>query len=1136
MGLQFVIGGSGSGKSHYVHHYMVEEARLHPKKQFFILVPDQFTMQTQKDLVLTHSKGIMNIDVLSFGRLSHRLFEENGGDDMPVLDDTGKSLILRKVAGENKEKLPVIGAHLKKTGYVHEVKSALSEFYQYGIDAAKMEEMIAFANGKNALRDKLKDLASIYQIFQKNIEEKFITKEEILDLASRQVLKSCLLRDSVIILDGFTGFTPVQMRFLEQLFLVCEKVMVTVTMDPLEDLSKEYEDQYLFSMSRKMMDALVRLAKNTDFALEDHVLMPATPVFRYQNNAELAFLEQELFRYRSKSFADVTNSVKIWEAENPRQEIKGVLRHVKRLVCEQGYQYRDFALITGALSDYEYFIEEECKKMEIPLYMDRTAKLSGNPGMDFVVSALQVVLSDFAYEDLFHFLRNQMSGFSEDEIDKLENYCLQKGIRSRTKYERMFTGKPTDTTLFEERLMELNQIREKIVAMFAPIRKKKASVRSYVENIYQFMVENELEEKLKACADDFTEKNELSKALEYSQVYREIIELLDQFVSLLGEEEMTFQEFIEILKAGFDECKVGTLPQNVDRFVAGDMERTRLSNIKVLFFVGVNDGTIPKKGGNSGIINDIDREFLVTGDFEMAPSPRQKMYIQRFYLYLNMTKPSKELVLSYVRTNAEGKNVRPSYLIDTVKRLYPKLQVRALADSEKMEDILSVSDGREIFTDQIREYAAGRLKETRVLYSLMDVFAKDEELSEYALKMTKAAFYRYEGLPMREEVVKALYGAVLYGSVSRFETFSQCAYRYFLQYGLKLKEREEYQFEAKDLGTIFHQVMYTFSNELKKEKLNWFNFSKEAGERIIEKAVDEAAAGFGDTVLYSTARQEYAITKMKRIMKRTVDTLQFQLKQGSFIPSDFELEFQSMDDKSLNMDLKNGQKLKLQGRIDRMDLYEDQDSVYVKVIDYKSGNKDFDLSELYYGRQLQLVVYMNAALSEVKKRFPDKQALPAGLMYYSMKDPFVDRDPLMDTKEAVTEQIRKNLRPKGIILAEDAVVDALDHGFEKASMVIPVERKKDGSFTSSSDVYTKEQMDLISEYVTHKIKGFGEAIMGGVVKRNPCTMGTTTSCDFCAFKGKCGLDTKLLGEELTELKSYKDDEVLELMQKDLSKE
>lgn len=1125
MGLQFVIGGSGSGKSHYVHHFMVEEAKKNPREQYFILVPEQFTMQTQMDLVRTHSKGIINIDVLSFGRMSHRLFEENGSDELPVLDDTGKSLILRKIAGEHAESLPVIGSHLKKTGYVHEVKSALSEFYQYGIDREKMNEMISYAQNRNALRYKLKDLAEIYQFFSDYINEKYITKEEILDQAARKIKESALLKDSVIILDGFTGFTPVQIRFLEQLFCVAKKVMVTVTLDTSRKLSEKYEEQDLFAMSRKMMDSLSNLADETGFLKEKPVILGEAPVYRFRENRELAFLEQNLFRYGNGTYPEEVSSISIFEADNPRQEIHEVCKRVNYLVRTKGYQYRDFALVTGAQSDYEYFIEEECRKMGIPLYMDRTTRLSGNPGMDYVMSALQTVSGDFSYEDVFHLLRNRLSGFDDNEVDLLENYCLEKGIRTRAKYERLFTAKPTDTKLFEERLVELNEIREKVVLSLKPIRRRKASVKEHVEAVYEFLVINSVSDKLSACADEFNEANDLARAKEYGQVYREMITLLDQFVSLLGDEVMSFQEFMEILKAGFEECKVGTLPQNVDRFVAGDIERTRLSNVKVLFFVGVNDGIIPKKGGSSGIINDIDREFLYEGSFEMAPGPRQKMYIQRFYLYLNMTKPTEELILSFVKTNAEGKNIRPSYLIETIRKMFPSLSIKTTEESGM---ISSRSDGLKRLTENLREYAADRLENKTDLYSLYDVLKEDSELSIYTEKLTKAAFYRYESLPMKPQVVRALYGAVLHGSVSRFETFSRCAYRYFLQYGLKLKEREGYAFETRDLGTIFHAVMYTFAEELKKENYNWFNFPKEAAERMIDKAVEEAAAGFGDTVLYSTARQEYAISKMKRIMKRTVDTLQFQLKQGRFIPTEFETEFK--------IELKQGQELCLEGRIDRMDLMEQDDKVYVKVVDYKSGNKDFDLAELYYGRQLQLVIYMNAALAKQRGRFPDKEVVPAGMLYYTMKDPFVERNPKDDSDEAILEEIRKTLRPKGIILEQDTVVDALDSEFTGKSLVIPVERKKDGSFSSHSDVFTREQMDLISEFVTAKIKSFGEEIMSGVVKRNPCSLKEHSSCEYCEFKGKCGLDEKLPGEEIEELQILKDEEIFAGMQEFLKNE
>lgn len=1136
MGLQFVIGTSGAGKSTYVQTKVVELAKQNPDKQYFVIVPDQFTMQTQKDLVLRHTKGILNIDVLSFGRLSHRLFAENGDNKAPVLDDTGKSLILRKVAGDCEEQLPMLGSHLRKIGFIHEIKSAISEFYQYGIDGQKMKEMIAYAKEQKVLQNKLKELSILYASFQDYIKDRFITKEEILDQAARLVKNSTLLKHAVVVLDGFTGFTPVQTRFLLELFGVIDDCMVTVTIDPDASFEKSYPQQYLFAMSLKMIHSLEDTAKRADFAREQDIRLSKMNVKRFEESDSLAFLERNLFRYSNKQYPFKQEDIRLLEADTIQNEIHAVCAEVARLVQEEGYAYRDIALITGALSDYEYLIEEECRRMCIPIYMDHTSKLSANAAMDFVLAALQVVRNDFAYEDLFHFLRNPFSALTDEETDLLENYCLEKGIRGRKKYERIFVAKPSGVKAFEERLQLLNSYRERIVGMLTMLERKKKTVREFATGVYEFMVATNLQKKCTELAQEFTEKNDLARAKEYGQVYRVLVELLDQFVGLLGEESMEFSEFIEILKAGIDECKIGTLPQNVDRMVVGDMERTRLTDISVLFFVGINDGIIPKAGGNGGIINDIDREFLVNGEFDMAPGPRQKMYIQRFYLYLNMTKPKKKLYLTYSRMNGEGASIRPSYLIETMKKMYPELSLKKV-DRENYEEAYQTircrNDALFVLADSLREYAAGRMEPTpqekhnerkRKFFSLYDVM-KEQDSRELTDCLTKASFIRYEGLPLKKEVVNALYSTMLYGSVSRFEQFANCAYRYFLQYGLKLSEREGYEIETKDWGQVYHSCLENFSHQLVKENTNWFEFSKELGESLIEKAVDETAASFRDTILYSSARQEYAITKMKRIMRRTVDTLQYQLRQGSFVPTGFELSFGEMKQGMIRMELPNGEKVKLDGRIDRVDLCEKEDKIYVKIVDYKSGKKDFQLAELYYGKQLQLVVYMNAVLEEVKKYYPNKQVVPAAMLYYSMKDPFVERK-ADETEESIRDDIRKELRQKGVVLADDDVVMALDAGMGSKSKVIPVERTAKGGFSARSSVYPLEDIEEMEKFVNHKIREIATAILNGVIRRNPTQTGESTSCEYCTYRINCGFDKRIPGEEIKELESLSDEEAM----------
>ena len=697
MSLRFYFGPSGSGKSHRIYEEIMQQAAQEPGRNFLIIVPDQFTMQTQKDLVMRSDRGgILNIDVLSFGRLSHRILEEVGTKEMPVLDDTGKSLVLQKIAADLKEQLPAMGSLLHKQGYIHEVKSAISEFMQYGISTQDMDKLIASAEKRGALAMKLRDLKTLYRGFQDYIRDHFITTEETLDVLRRSLVKSKILPDSVVIFDGFTGFTPIQNRLIQELMRVCEETIVTVTIGEEEDPYQMDGEQKLFHLSKKTVADLVKLAAEAEVTRGEDVFVKGGPN-RFTEAPALCYLEQNLFRYQYEPYTEKQCEIRMFEALSPREEVHQTALYIRKLIREEGLTYRDIAVVIGDLEGYASYVETEFGQLEIPCFLDRTRGIVLNPMIEYIKSALQLYIRDFSYDTVFHFLRSGMADISREEIDELENYVIRTGARGYRTYSRLFTRKTEemqqgsgqeDTERAEETMERLNRIRQQFadtveILHMAP----RAKAGEYVDHLYDFLEQNQVQQKLLNYQQRFEQEGDLAKAREYAQIYRLVMDLLDQIYELLGEEEISLQEFADILEAGFGEITVGPIPQNVDRIVVGDMERTRLKQVKVLFFLGVNDGNIPKNASKGGIISDMDREFLIESGTEMAPSPRQQMYIQRLYLYLNMTKPSERLYLSYAKVNSDGKGIRPSYLIDTVRKLFPQLAVEYPQNRSRLEQI-----------------------------------------------------------------------------------------------------------------------------------------------------------------------------------------------------------------------------------------------------------------------------------------------------------------------------------------------------------------------------------------------------------------------------------------------------------------
>ena len=690
MSLQFIIGGSGSGKTRTLYENLIRQSMEEPDGRFFALVPEQFTMQTQKEIVMLHpNHGVMNIDIVSFERLAYRVFEELAIENLAVLDDMGKSMVLRRVSSGVRGNLHLFGGHLDKAGFISEIKSMLSEFFQYGITEEKLETLIGETKSP-LLRQKLLDMQVLYRAFQAYTEEKVIVKEEILSLLCRVLPQSQLIRDSVVTLDGYTGFTPIQYELLELLFRCCRKVIVTVTMDPEDNPYRESVQQKLFYMSRHTVCRLIDRAAAAGCSRDEDILLKEKPMWRFKDSPELGFIENELFRYRGKVYHSGSGnesgaaaehgreSLRLIEAATPQAEISFLCGEIRRLVASEGTRYREIAVITGDLETYSREILRQFEKNQIPCFIDYKKNILSNPMVELIRAALEVLQSGFSYESVFRFLKTglvmPLAGLSPEVIYQAENYVIALGIRGfkrwNSTWERVYRGAELIN------LDELNQFREAVVTPFLPLREvfsnRKATVRERTEALVHFLEAFEMEQKLAAMAQQFEEVGDMSLAKEYGQVYGLVMDLFDRIVALLGEEIMGQREYAEILDAGFAEIKVGLIPAVVDRIVVGDITRTRLSNIKVLFFAGVNDGIVPSVSGRGGILSEADRRALREMQVELAPTAREESFLQRFYLYLALTKPSDYLYLSCAASSAEGKAMRPSSLMLQLLKLFPE--------------------------------------------------------------------------------------------------------------------------------------------------------------------------------------------------------------------------------------------------------------------------------------------------------------------------------------------------------------------------------------------------------------------------------------------------------------------------------
>ncbi len=1144
MSLQFYLGSSGSGKSHALHRMITARADRERDRNFLFIVPDQFTMQTQIDLVNASERGgILNVDVLSFGRLAHRIFEETGAGSELVLDDTGKNLILRSLAGSLQDKLPVLGKHLGKPGYIHEIKSVLSEFKQYDISCEKLEELIAFGSRRGMLGAKLKDLAVINEAFNNYTRDRYVTTEETMTLLTEVLDRSEIIRGAVVVFDGFTGFTPVQYRLISRLLELTEQVIVSITVDTDAGPYGNPAEQELFYLSKQTIRKLQDCARETNTRLDEDVLFSGR--YRFEKAPALSHLERSVFRYPLKPCPGEINEISITEAPDILTEVREVCLRIRELVLEQGYTYRDIAVVCADLPSYADAFRLFAPVYDLPVFIDETVRLSLNPFTESLRSALLIVRDGFSYASVFHYLRCGAGALLLSAVDRLDNYVLACGIRGEKAYREAFTripafGPKKNKEITEEELSELESLNESRRAFYesmSPLLGKLSTAADYAEALKAFIDKNDLESLLLAYAERFTKEGDRERAREYTQVCGLIRKLLDQIAALLPEEKIGIDEFIELFDAGLSEIDVGTLPGGVDRIIVGDTERSRLAKIRILFLLGANDGSIPRANKGGGLISDIDREFLKKSEIPLSPTPREQIYIQRFYLYLCMTKPGEALHVSFSRTNGEGNAAKESYLIPMMLKLFPDLTLRkAKAASEPFASVAGVRDGASFLSEALRkrmENGAGNtnLSENEIVaLSRVLLDSPDPEVTARTKGLFAASSFTYKPETISEKLSSALYGETLSGSISRIETFSACAYRHFLSYGIGLTEREERIIRPTDTGNIYHETLERFAKALAKHGYTLADFPDEEGMRILKEVLDEVCTGYHEVLFFGSKKSEYMIRQMESILRRTVSAFRIQLKGGSFRPASFEYAFTE----NVDIGIPQGAKMKLRGRIDRIDLLKDNDCNYLKIIDFKSGSRQLEMDSLYYGLQLQLPFYMRAAVREFEKRSGGVPVKPAAMFYYHIKDPLILSEGMID-EDAVNEKICMELRPSGIISSDEKVLTGLDRDLasdSSSSLLVPVSKNTDGTISSYSSVLDEDMMGLLGDFAEKSMKRAGQKILSGSIGIDPKVHRNRDACTYCAFGPICPYDEKTPGYVKKELPSMKKEEAVELIRQE----
>lgn len=1107
MGLRFIIGRAGTGKTTRCMEEIIAQQNQANKRQVLI-VPEQFTSQAERDLIAkTGQNAILTAEVLSFGRLAHRVFSKKGLGSRVTLGDIGKSMALRKILLQKKDSISYFQSVLDKPGFIDQLGMTLSEFFQYHISPEQTELLSQSEGLSHGAKEKLKDLSLIHQSYLEFLNQEYISADETLDLLAARLDDSLGFQHTEFWLDGFYGFTPQEYSVIRRLLQIAPQVNITLTMDKNSFYgaflppSAPFYEPYI---TKKKLEALA----------QELSLAPVAPVLLEENKraetTALKNLERDYFYHFFKK-ASLAESVHITACPSLQDEIRFAAGKILRLVREESLRFRDFAIVTNAMEIYEKNLRGILAEYQIPCFIDARRETTSHPLLTLLTALLDVLVYDFKYEAMFAYLKSGLTQLTMEEIDILENYVLAYGIKGyKWKQDYWDYGLLKEGA---EAIEAINALRQKVMQPFLPFlelsKHKTLSFHTFLALLIAHLDTLQAAETLEDWANEAAAAGNLNRAEEHRQIWQLVMDVLEKADALLGKEELTLSEIAKILEAGLEKCTMGVIPPTADSLLIGDLERSRLPEIKYLFVLGVNEGLLPAPATAQGIFTETERDLLTAQGIELANGTKRKIFEENFLIYRGLTKPSRGLWLTYAAADAEGKECFPSSLIENLQKLDETLQI------EPMQGFTLEETAPEAAFHLLGGEMRKHTEETPLSPLWQEIYHFFDTHTEWEnrLSLLKKGIGK-TGRPERlsPRTAKALYGKNILSSVSRLERFAGCPFSFFAEYGLKAEERRLYQLHTPDLGSLFHEVLELFSNKLEMENLQWKDLTKENTEALIHTCVDEAAPRLGDRILMESAANQYLIHRLKRVSVKAAWTLIQHIQMGDFVPAGYEVGFGIHETlPPIVIALGDGGSLILNGKIDRVDLLDAEGTRYVKIIDYKSGSKTFSFQDIYYGLQLQLLIYLDAYLKYYQKTGASLK--PGGVFYFRIAEPTLSLD-----KEVPAEKIEQALYEKmqmsGLLLQEDIIIESLDRSlkpegaknFSGSSAIVPVGFTKKGDVSAASNLASEAQYAAVLEFVTQRTKEIGEAMKAGIITPSPFRDGQRTPCSYCKYRSICRHD------------------------------
>lgn len=1069
--LKLLLGRAGTGKTTAILKTMAAEAPCRPQ---VLIVPEQHSHDMERRLCAVAGNQVsLHAEVLSFTRLASRVFSTCGGLAEPTLDAGGRLLLMDVALKSVVEQLKFYARPSRKPQFLSQLAATVDECKSANITPAQLLELSQTLEGEEG--NKFFDLSLILGAYEAFCTQRGADPRDRLTKLS-SALEDCLWAEGKdIYVDSFTDFTAQERQVLERLLRQANCVTVALTCDRLEG-----DEEDIFAPARRTAGRLIELARRIKVGceVETRLTMP-------EGTARgIAQVEESLFEPVPGMISGRPEGIELYRALTPYSEVERAASELRRLCREEGYRCRELAVTARTMEVYGPLIEQIFPRYGLPVFLSRMDDVLQKPILALVTSALETVSGGYRSEDVFRYLKTGLTDLTLDEVDRLENYVLKWELRGSAWTQKKHWDKHPDGYIAEwrkgqkEQVERLDALRRKVAEPLERLRLVKDKTgRGLALALYVFLEEIKLPSRLRRRASELRESGEATLAAEYEQLWSILCAALEQCDSILGDTPMDWEEFSRLFRLTLSQYQVGAIPVSLDRITVGEMPRLAHRHCRVLYLLGADDGNVPAVSPSPGLLGDRDRALLADFGLESAPCLTDKLWRELTIVYETLALPSERLIVSYPLAGGDGGERRPAFPVKKLRELFPDLP---LLDERAEGEGFRFSAPRPAL-----EQAGGR----------PEVAAALKELPEYAplVERMERAVAQDRG-SLTRPTVEALYGSRAPMSASRLDKYRACHFAYFMQYGLTAKPRKRAEFAAADYGTFVHYVLEHILKVREKGTVP----TREQVSEIVKDYVAELGGLEGES-----ARFRYLFARLEKSVYAVVKNVCEELDRSDFTPTWFELGFGGREGALPPVEFTaDGFTVSVTGFVDRVDTWEKDGKVYFRVVDYKTGKKEFDFTDVWNGMSLQMLLYLFTLKEKGEELFGGKIPVPAGVLYLPARDDTVSGSRTM-TEEERQRVLDKQLKRHGLVLCEPEVLEAMEHGGESGYRFLPLQLKSSGEITGRALV-SAEQLGKLEKHTRQALEDVARELSAGKITADPFWRGERkNACLWCDYAAAC---------------------------------